>query len=207
MPRSSFDSWASPGPASPCSLDHSFSRSQSASPQPPSPRDPVLGHPGISVSAVAAQGENAPAPARSISPAFALFDLDYVFDVPHAGHHADNRHDCDPIGIALPLDCYSSFEEALAARLIDRESGHDCDRLDDYSFFEEAVADIDMTTGPNFDAAASRGRHDSFVSAKPISMSNPNREHANRGRRESLAGSMMGMSWGGTSVRSFIQDE
>lgn len=40
---------------------------------------------------------------------------------------------------------------------------------------------------------------------KPISMSGSNRD---KGRRESLAGSLVGgMSWGGVSVGSWIRDE
>lgn len=103
-----------------------------------------------------------------------------------------------PIDIATPTRAH--FADSPGVRtLFD-------DHLDDTSL----DLDVDMTAGPNFDSAMGRSRQDSFVSAgpKPISMINPNRDQANRGRRESLAGSMMGgMSWGGISVGSFIRDE
>ena len=63
-----------------------------------------------------------------------------------------------------------------------------------------------MMSGSGLDPNG-RTRQDSFGGAKPISMNNPNR-NAERPRRESLAGSLVGgMSWGGVSVGSWIRDE
>ncbi|KAI1852087.1 hypothetical protein JX265_005925 [Neoarthrinium moseri] len=81
------------------------------------------------------------------------------------------------------------------------------DTLTNYQLHDQ---DFDMTTGPNLEPAFGRSRQDSFVSTgpKPISMNANNIRDQGRGRRESLAGSLMnGMSWGGISVGSYIRDD
>lgn len=99
-----------------------------------------------------------------------------------------------PISICTPPR--DSFISSSRNNLFAAFSDLDCD-------------DVDMTTGPALDAAMSRSRQDSFVSAgpKPISVNNQNRDNVNRNRRESLAGSLMGISWGGMSFGSFVRDE
>lgn len=117
--------------------------------------------------------------------------------------HPDSNTTAKPIDIATPNRASLNPAFSVVRTLSDDD---DLD-LDLGAYID---LDADMTAGPNFDSAMGRSRQDSFVSAgpKPISMINPNRDQANRGRRESLAGSLMGgMSWGGISVGSFIRDE
>lgn len=187
--------------------------SVSAAPRNPSPSDSTTGSPSSLLHPSSPSPSPTPQPPTPRDSVFPRSD----FSLPAASK---------PIDIAVP-HCRSTASISPVDRNPVTFPTHDLDDLDidwdqgpclaDLGF----DPDVDMTAGQHFDSALSRSRQESFLGtgAKPISMANPNRDHANRIRRESMAGSLRagslmagslmgnGMSWGGISVGSFIREE
>ncbi|KAI1804732.1 hypothetical protein F4811DRAFT_518929 [Daldinia bambusicola] len=190
---------AAPTPTS----SHSLT-SPSPSPQPATPDD-QFNFPGRNN--YFASASNGASVSVSVSACASASACDSAAPSPSASASAS------PLSLSAskPIDIASNTPRIRASNSVSPPPGQpNSSELDWLQVNVDGDLDLEMTTGPALDSAASRSRQDSFVSAgpKPISMINPNREHANRGRRESLAGSLMnGMSWGGVSVGSFIRDE
>lgn len=209
---------------------HWFGHPSSASPNtdedPPARRSDVLGVQGAATTSTRSSSSSALEPPNNCyraspsvfdhhshhSPSHSsLTSLPSLSPSPQPATPGSNYDDCGRASLPLchtstkPLDIPSPARASITASPVPDALHLHIDTLPT----DDVNGDTEMTAGPNFDSAMGRSRHDSFVSAgpKPISM-NPNRDQANRGRRESMAGSMMGgMSWGGISVGSFIRDD